>query len=145
MTKGKRDFYHREACSSTERAEQRDEMRGMRNRLENWGHEHDLLKGNFVIAQDCPTNIWQLTWTFSKMHLRAPFSLCVFSSQTQNATFSKKLHFIPNQTGFLYLLSSKQVFWVENVETNKHLGSIWEEGMEWNKRNIFRIFFPPLV
>ena len=25
------------------------------------------------------------------------------------------------------------------------LGSVWEEGMEWNKRNIFRILFPSLV
>ena len=29
MTKGKRDFYHREACSNMERAEQREEMRGV--------------------------------------------------------------------------------------------------------------------
>ena len=29
MTKGKRDFYHGEACSNIERAEQREEMRGM--------------------------------------------------------------------------------------------------------------------
>ena len=67
--------------------------------------------------------LWQRTWTFTKMHYRAPFSLCVFSSQTQNKTFSKKLCFIPNQTSFLYLLSSKRAFWVENVETNKHLMS----------------------
>jgi len=29
VTKGNRDFCHREACSSTERAEQREEMRGV--------------------------------------------------------------------------------------------------------------------
>ena len=29
MTKGKRDFYHGEACNNTERAKQREEMRGM--------------------------------------------------------------------------------------------------------------------
>ena len=30
MTKEKRDFYHGEACNSTERAELREEMRGVR-------------------------------------------------------------------------------------------------------------------
>ena len=30
MTKEKRDFYHEEACSSIERAELREEMRGVR-------------------------------------------------------------------------------------------------------------------
>ena len=69
-----------------------------------------LLKDNLVIGARA----------FSKMHLRARLWHCAFSSQTQNATFSKKLRFIPNQMGFLYLLSSKRAFWVGKAETNKH-------------------------
>ena len=71
------------------------------------------------------TDINQHARDFFKMHLRAPFSLCAFYSQTQNATFSKKLCFIPNQTGFVVQLSSKRAFWVENVETNRHLVEGW--------------------
>ena len=55
------------------------------------------------------------------MHLKAPFCECAFSIQIQNATFSKKLRFISNQMGFLYLLSSKWAFGVEKAETNRHL------------------------
>ena len=68
-----------------------------------------------------PTDINQRARAFSKMHLWAPLRHCAFSSQTQNTTFSKKLHFIPNQTDFLYLLSSKWGFWVRKAETNRHL------------------------
>ena len=38
MTKEKRDFYHGEACNSTERAELREEMRGM-SELQGKGRE----------------------------------------------------------------------------------------------------------
>ena len=38
MTKEKKDFYHGEACSSTERAELREEMRGM-SELQGKGRE----------------------------------------------------------------------------------------------------------
>ena len=51
---------------------------------------------------------------------QSSFMACAFSSQTQNATFWKKLRSIPNQMGFLYLPFSKRAFWVEKVETNKH-------------------------
>ena len=51
--------------------------------------------------------------------------VCAFSALAQNATFSKKLRFIPNQTGFVVQLSSKRAFWVENVETNRHLVEGW--------------------
>ena len=55
------------------------------------------------------------------MHLKAPFCECAFSVQIRNATFSKKLRFISNQTGFLYFFSSKWAFGVEKAETNRHL------------------------
>ena len=41
--------------------------------------------------------------SFRKMLLTTPFCECAFSSQTQNATFSKMLIFIPNQMPILYL------------------------------------------
>ena len=41
MTKGKRDFYHEEACSSTERAEQREEMRGV-SELQGKGQSREM-------------------------------------------------------------------------------------------------------
>ena len=136
MTKEKRDFYHGEACSSTERAKLREEMRGiselqgkgqssemrgMRNKCEYWGHKHDLLKGNFVIAQDHPTDIWQSAQTFGKMDLKSSFhSLRVlFTSIKRN--FFQKVAFYTNQTNFLGWLFSKRVFWAEKVETNGHL------------------------
>ena len=28
------------------------------------------------------------------------------------------------------------------MEMNDHKGFAWEEGMEWNEKNIFKIFFP---
>ena len=96
-------------------------------RWEEWGiwawelrTSSNLLKGNLLIAFLSPTYINQRAQAFSKMHIWAPLWHCALSSQTQNATFSKKLHFIPNQIGFLYLLSSKRVFWIGKVETNRH-------------------------
>ena len=41
MTKGKRDFYHGEACSSTERVEQREEMRGV-SELQDKGQSREM-------------------------------------------------------------------------------------------------------
>ena len=49
------------------------------------------------------------------------FACSLHKPKTQ--LFSKKLRFIPNQTGFLYFLSSEWAFWVENIETNRHLMS----------------------
>ena len=81
----------------------------------------DLLKSNLVIAHRVQWIVDQRVWNFSKMQLRAPFPSCVFSSQTQNATFSKKLHFGFSQTGFGHWLFSKWAFWAGKVETNEHL------------------------
>ena len=81
----------------------------------------DLLKGNLVIADRVQRIVDKREWTFFKMQLRAPFPSCTFSSQTQNATFSKKLRFGLSQTGFGHRLFSKRAFWAGKVETNGHL------------------------
>ena len=111
----------RRESASRQRAEQRDEMRGMRNRRENWGHEHDLLNGNLVIVRRVQRIVDQCAWTFSKMDLQSSLMACVFSALAQNATFFKELHFMTNQTGFGVQLSSERFFWIENIETNRHL------------------------
>ena len=60
-------------------------------------------EGNLVIEPITERIDSSTRMSFCKMLLRASFCECAFSSRTQNATFSKKLLFIPNQTGFLYL------------------------------------------
>ena len=43
--------------------------------------------------------------------------------------------------------SGPKAQWTMHVNSSyllQHLlGSAWEEGIEWNEKNIFRIFFPP--
>ena len=54
-----------------------------------------------------PTDINQRARAFSKMHLWSPLWHCAFSSQTQNATFSKKLRFIPKQAFCICFLQNR--------------------------------------
>ena len=46
-------------------------MKGMRNMRENWGHVHDLLTGNLVIARRVQRIVDEHAWTFSKMDLQS--------------------------------------------------------------------------
>ena len=47
---------------------------------------------------------------------KSSFMACAFSSQTQNTTFWKKLRFISNQMGFLYLPFQNVLFQLKKLK-----------------------------
>ena len=66
------------------------------------------MKGNLIIVRRVQRIVEEHAWTFSKMD--SSTMACAFSALAKNATFSKKLRFMLNQTGFLLQLSSKRAF-----------------------------------